>query len=85
MWTQEGCFHPPPPLRADWDSEREKSPSSTPFFLFCVGIAWGANSANLIELIPTYADSRRRLPEPDFLNFYGAKEWIPRDQYRQPL
>jgi hypothetical protein len=25
------------------------------------------------------------IPEPVFLNVYGAQEWIPRNEFRQPM
>jgi hypothetical protein len=30
-------------------------------------------------------DSKELLPEPVFVNIYGAKEWIPRKQFRYPM
>ncbi len=35
---------------------------------------------NRVEIL-----NRRKHPEPEFLNFYGAQESIPRKQFRQHM
>jgi hypothetical protein len=38
------------------------------------------------EILPSFPITIYRYsPEPEFVNVYGAQEWIPKNRFRQPM